>query len=50
MKYIVLKDTFDLKTKEPIKKGTILTLTKKRALRGIELGLIEEYKTEKVEK
>lgn len=49
MKYKVLKDTFDNTTKEPIKKGAIVALSKKRAERGLKLGLIEVFETEKKE-
>lgn len=49
MKYIVLKNTYDRETKKPIKKGDVIELSKKRAERGLELGLIEVFETEKKE-
>ena len=49
MKYIVLKNTYDRETKEPIKKGDVIELSDARAERGLKLGLIEVFETEKKE-
>lgn len=49
MKYKVLKDTFDNTTKKPIKKGDVIELSDARAERGLKLGLIEVFETEKKE-
>lgn len=49
MKYIVLKNTYDRETKKPIKKGDVIELSDARAERGLKLGLIEVFETEKKE-